>query len=253
MYYDDFMKVSESAKIKINFMKKYFIGFFISSIMAGIYIGIAVIFVNTIGCMFQLNVSKIVTGLGFSLGLNLVVVAGAELFTGNIFIVTVGILERTVKLIDGIRLLFICYFGNLFGSIIVSLMFFLSGGLNNNVTEFMNNSSLLKISLSNNEIFFKAIFCNMLVCFAVWSIFRCKSETSKFIMIFLCIFAFVVSGFEHCIANMTLIFSSIISPFSENISIIGFLNNILYSTLGNILGGSLFVALPYYIICKYRK
>ena len=253
MYYDDFKKVSNGASKKVDFMNKSILGYGVSSILAGIYIGLAVILVNTIGGALPSGAAKILMGAGFSLGLCLVVIGGAELFTGNVFSMTSGILDNTINAFNGIKLLVICYIGNFVGSIITALLFYAGGGLKSeNIALFINNSSLSKMSMSGTDIFFKAILCNMLVCLAVWCATRCKSESGKIMMIFLCIFAFVVSGFEHCIANMTLMTASMLSPFAEGVTLSGFLHNIIFSTLGNIVGGSVFVALPYFIISKYR-
>lgn len=254
MYYNDFEKCVESGKNKIEFMKKSFFGYCISSIMAGMYIGLAVILVNTIGAYIDSGIAKIFMGAGFSLGLCLVVICGAELFTGNVFFITYGIFDKKINVLSGIKLLFICYIGNFIGSVIVSVLVFMGGILENeSIALFMNSSAVSKMFMSGNSIFFKAILCNMLVCLAVWSAMRCKSESGKIIMMFLCIFAFVVSGYEHCIANMTLMTSVLISNFSEGATVYGFIHNIIFSTLGNIVGGSIFVALPYYVICKYKN
>ena len=154
--------------------------------VAGIYIGLAVILVNTIGGALPSGAAKILMGAGFSLGLCLVVIGGAELFTGNVFSMTSGILDNTINAFNGIKLLVICYIGNFVGSIITALLFYAGGGLKSeNIALFINNSSLSKMSMSSTDIFFKAILCNMLVCLAVWCATRCKSESGKIMMIFL--------------------------------------------------------------------
>jgi nitrite transporter NirC len=90
----------------------------------------------------------------------------------------------------------------------------------------------------------------MLVCLAIWCSFRCKSESGKLIMIFWCLFAFITSGFEHSIANMTLLSIGLMAPFSASIGFVGYFYNILIVSLGNMVGGILFIALPYFLISK---
>ena len=109
------------------------------------------------------------------------------------------------------------------------------------------------MAMTVENLFFRSIFCNMLVCIAIWCTFRCEEETSKIIMIFWCLFVFITAGFEHSIANMTLLTIGLLSPFSEAVSVGGYLYNILFVTLGNMVGGILFIAIPYYIISKKKK
>jgi nitrite transporter len=92
-----------------------------------------------------------------------------------------------------------------------------------------------------------------LVCLAVWSSYRAKSESGKLIMIFWCLFVFVTAGFEHSIANMTLLTIALLKPFSAAVSIGGYFYNILVVILGNMVGGILLVALPYAAISRQKE
>lgn len=96
----------------------------------------------------------------------------------------------------------------------------------------------------------RGILCNILVCVAVWCGFKCKSEAGKLIMIFWCLFVFITAGFEHSIANMTLLTVGLLEPSTYAVTLGGFAYNLLVVTLGNMIGGILFVAVPYCIIAK---
>ena len=110
-----------------------------------------------------------------------------------------------------------------------------------------------KMSLPAQELFFRGLFCNILVCLAVWCTFRCKDDVSKLIMIFWCLFIFITAGFEHSVANMTLLTIGLLSPGTAAVSIAGYIYNIGVVTLGNMIGGIFFVAIPYYLISRKNK
>ena len=145
-----------------------------------------------------------------------------------------------------------CYLGNLVGSLIVVLLFFLAGFLKEGyVPEFFVKMANSKINLTPIEILIRAIMCNILVCLATWCGYRCKTESGKLIMIFWCILAFITSSFEHSVANMSLLVIGLISPNSD-ITISGILYNIPLATIGNMIGGIVFLAIPYLIIAKKK-
>ncbi|MDF2676660.1 MAG: formate/nitrite family of transporter, partial [Bacillota bacterium] len=131
--------------------------------------------------------------------------------------------------------------------------FYKAGLATKNVGEFIAISSSLKMNASFTVLFFRGVLCNILVCLATWCSFKCKSESGKLIMIFWCLFAFITSGYEHSIANMTLLTIGLLSPLSADVSIFGYFYNILVVTLGNMVGGILFVAMPYFIISKREE
>ena len=123
------------------------------------------------------------------------------------------------------------FIGNLAGSILAGYMFYLTGLAKGSVGEFIANTAATKMSLPASELFFRGVFCNILVCLAVWCTFRCKDDISKLVMIFWCLFIFITCGFEHSVANM------FYYAFSNY-------NNLAAVTLGNILGGC-FVAFSF--------
>jgi nitrite transporter NirC len=154
---------------------------------------------------------------------------------------------------DTCKLWVVCYLGNWAGAIVLAILFKMAGLATGPVGEFMANASATKMSLPPMELFMRGILCNILVCLAVWCGTKLKSEAAKLIMIFWCLFAFITSGFEHSIANMTLLTVSLLAPFEKTVSLGGYFYNLSIVTLGNMVGGIVFVALPYYLAAKKKE
>lgn len=109
------------------------------------------------------------------------------------------------------------------------------------------------MSLPFSELFFRGILCNWLVCLALWMSSRAKSETAKLVLIWWCLFAFIASGYEHSVANMTLLSVAVLLPnHPETVSIAGWFHNMIPVTLGNIIGGGVFVGMAYWLISPVR-
>ena len=254
MFREEIEEVSKSAYKKVSLLKNNLIGYFFAAILAGVYAALGVTFAFGVGAtIHDFSGYKLIIGICFTMALSLVSFAGAELFTGNNFVITVGVIKKTINWVDGLKLWIICYLGNLVGSLIIVLLFFLAGFLKSGyIPEFFIEMSNSKINLAPVEIICRGIMCNILVCLATWCGYRCKTESGKLIMIFWCIISFVTSSFEHSVANMSLLFIGMISP-NSNITMSGVLYNISFATIGNIIGGVIFLALPYLIISKKSK
>ena len=253
MFNEEFNKVAGAAKAKSDLLKNNKLGYFVSSMLAGIFVGMAIMLIFTIGGLLTAASSpatKIVMGISFGGALSLVVFAGSELFTGNNFVMAVGSLNKSLPWIDTVKVWIVSFIGNLVGSILAGYMFYLAGLAKGPVGEFIANTTATKMSLPAQELFFRGLFCNILVCLAVWCTFRCKDDISKLVMIFWCLFIFITCGFEHSVANMTLLTIALLAPGTAAVSISGYIYNIGMVTLGNMVGGILFVAIPYYLISK---
>lgn len=248
MYKADFEATAESGLAKMNFFKTNPKGYLISSMLAGAYIGFGSLLTNTIGGVLDgAPATKVVTGVAFSVALSLVIMAGAELFTGNNLAMAAGIYRKKLKLADAIRLLIACWLGNLAGSWILCLLFHFSG-LNTGATAtYLANLAATKMHIPFVPLLIRGILCNMLVCLAIWCSTRAKSDAGKLIMVFWCILAFFTTGFEHSIANMTQLSAALLDPSGAAVSVGGYFYNLLTVTAGNIIGGVVFVAVPYYI------
>ena len=256
MFNEEFNKVAGAAKAKSDLLKNNKLGYFVSSMLAGIFVGMAIMLIFTIGGLLtaaESPATKIVMGISFGGALSLVVFAGSELFTGNNFVMAVGSLNKSLSWVDTIKVWIVSFIGNLVGSILAGYMFYLAGLAKGPVGEFIANTTATKMSLPAQELFFRGLFCNILVCLAVWCTFRCKDDVSKLIMIFWCLFIFITAGFEHSVANMTLLTIGLLSPGTAAVSIAGYIYNIGVVTLGNMIGGIFFVAIPYYLISRKNK
>lgn len=256
MFSQEFNNVGEAGKAKAQLLKTNPLGYMISSMLAGIYVGLGIILIFTIGGLLSSAGSpatRIVMGLSFGVALSLVVFAGSELFTGNNFIMGVASLGGKLSWKETGKVWAASFVGNLLGSILIGFMYYLTGLATGPVGAFIGATSATKMNIPFIPLLFRGIFCNILVCLGVWCTFRCKEEMAKLIMIFWCLFVFITAGFEHSIANMTLLAIGIFAPNGADVSVVGYIYNIGVVTLGNMIGGLVFMAVPYYIISKKVK
>ncbi|GAN32967.1 MAG: formate/nitrite transporter family protein [Candidatus Brocadia sp. AMX2] len=237
---------------KATAMKHSLTGFLTLSVMAGFYIGFGVILAFIAAApVAALNpgIGKIVAGATFGIALSLVIVGGAELFTGYNLLIFKGTLRGTITLGDSMLGWFWTYLGNLGGSMLFALMVIAAGIFAPDPWK----SFILKVATYKStapwwELFFRGIFCNWLVCLAIWSTFRCTSDSGKLIMIWWCLFAFITTGMEHSVANMTILTIANLLPHDPAAISWGkmFGWNLVSVTLGNIVGGTFFVTFLYW-------
>ncbi len=237
---------------KATAMKHSLTGFLTLSVMAGFYIGFGVILAFIAAApVAALNpgIGKIVAGATFGIALSLVIMAGAELFTGYNLLIFKGTLRGTITLADSMLGWFWTYLGNLGGSMLFALMVIAAGIFAPDPWK----SFILKVATYKStapwwELFFRGVFCNWLVCLAIWSCFRCTSDSGKLIMIWWCLFAFITTGMEHSVANMTILTIANLLPHDPAAISWGkmFGWNLVAVTLGNILGGTFFVTFLYW-------
>ena len=249
MFKEEYAMAANSAAVKNKLLKDNPMGYFLLSMLAGMYVGFGVLLVFTLsGALQGAPYTKLVMGCCFGVALSLVVMAGAELFTGNNLVMTAGMFKKTVTAGETAKVWAVCWAGNLLGSVLFALIFSATGLYSDATLEAMTGAAAAKMSAGFIQLLARGILCNMLVCLAVWTGFRCKTESGKLIMIFWCILAFFSTGFEHSVANMTLLTLSLLNNGgNELISLGGYCYNLLTVTLGNMLGGVLLVAVPYYL------
>lgn len=254
MYSQEFEAVATAARNKTDLLKSRPWAYLLASILAGAFIGFGVILSSTAATLTTASgLSRLASGLTFAGGLSLVVFAGAELFTGNHFVIGSGILAGRISLTEGLKVLIACMFGNWLGAIFLAVLFAATGLADGALGDYMASSAQIKMNMPVIPLVTRAVLCNILVCLAVWCTFRLKSETAKLIMIFWCLFIFITAGFEHSVANMTLLTSALLQPAREGLSLGGYFYNIFLSTLGNLVGGIWGVALPYYLLSREKK
>ena len=257
MYESDVAAVAATARKKADFMKNNGLGFFIMSMMAGLYIAMGSIFMGVIGGVLTAAGSpavKLVTGVIFSVGLCMVVLCGAELFTGNNFVMGTGVMAGSITLPEACRYWLICWIGNLAGALVASVIFTMTGiPGSGDIGAYMAGLGVAKTTGTAMNLFAKAILCNIFVCVAIWGCARLKSEGAKFAMCFCCVTPFVACGFEHSIANMTFLNVALMNPNGQTITLAGVIYNLVIVTIGNMIGGIVFVALPYYLTGRAKK
>ncbi len=250
MFQEEVNGVAGAAVKKVALLKNKPLSYLLLSMLAGMFVGLGILLIFTIGGLLTAGGfagTKIVMGISFGIALSLVIMAGSELFTGNNFVMTIGMYQKKVSFEDALKLWGFCWIGNLIGSLITAVLFVQSGLNNGAVAEFIAATTLTKTTLPMGALLIRGLLCNVLVCLAVWCGFKLKSESGKLIMIFWCLFAFITTGFEHSVANMTLLAIGVMEPAGQAITIGGYFYNLLFVTIGNMLGGILFVALPYAI------
>lgn len=112
---------------------------------------------------------------------------------------------------------------------------------------FLSTAAAGKMSTAFVLLFMRGILCNILVCLAVWCSFRTTNDAAKLIMVFWCLFAFITCGSEHSVANMTRLMVALLDPAGQAVPLVGYFYNLITVTLGNMVGGICFVAVPYFL------
>jgi formate/nitrite transporter len=230
-------------------------------ILAGAFIGLGAMFATLVfsDTLLSFAVSRVMGGVVFSLGLILVVVAGAELFTGNNLIVMACVAGRitVAKMLLNLALVF---FANLVGAVALAAVVAWSGhGTMNGgaVGRTAVAIAAAKVALPFGEAFLRGVLCNVLVCLAVWLAMAGRTVADKILAIIFPITAFVAAGFEHSVANMYFIPLGILwksqtpAAAASALDLAGFARHLLPVTLGNLVGGAGVVGLVYYVI--YRR
>ena len=219
----------------------------------------------------NVGLARTVAGAVFPIGLMLIVLLGGELFTGNCLI-SMAVYDKKAKLKGMIRNLIIVYISNFIGAALMAWMINNCGQLNfsdGGAGAFTIKVALGKVGIDPIQAIVSGILCNVLVCLAIFMAATAKDVAGKCIAIFFPIFVFVISGFEHCVANMYYIPAGIFAAHNplyaakatelygitaEQLSGLNFgtmFSNLIPVTIGNIIGGMVFVGLLYWYL--YRK
>ena len=242
---------------------------FVLAIMAGVFVAFAAqgfnAAIHTIG---SVGIAKTVGGTVFTAALMIVNIAGGELFTGNCLMV-IALAEKRISAGSLLRSWVVVYIGNLLGCLLIVFFVLHSGQFDFSdgmLGAFTIKTAVYKSTLSFGKAFFLGIMCNTLVCTAMWMAQAAKDIAGKVLAIFFPIWLFVVSGFEHSIANMYFIPAGILAGLNpvwaakaanlgvttEQIAALGaksfLLNNLLPVTLGNLVGGSVLIGFLYWLV-----
>ncbi|MFD0716947.1 formate/nitrite transporter family protein [Paenibacillus sp. GCM10027626] len=250
--------IIETAVKKKDKMNKNVARYVVSAMLAGAFVGFGIILIYSVGAPLAAANSAfktMVMGMSFGLALTLVVFAGSELFTGNNMFFTVSTLARKTTVSDTLKNWSIVFIGNLAGALLLCLLIVGSGLFTGAGEEhLLFAAAAKKMELSFGELFFRGILCNWLVCLALWMAGRAKEDIAKLVLIWWCLYAFIASGFEHSVANMTLLSLAYMLPqHPESITLAGWFSNMIPVTLGNIIGGGIFVGFVYWFISPVRS
>ena len=232
------------------------------SVVAGAFIGLGALYFVLVKSDLSLGFAagQVLGGVAFALGLVLVVVAGAELFTGN-NLLAMAWADGKISTLELLRNWAIVCGGNFIGAAGLALFVFLSRHPEMNdgaIAEEYLSIAAAKVAMPFWTAFFNGILCNTLVCMAVWMALAGRSVIDKAVAIVFPISAFVAAGFEHSVANMYFIpLAMLLETFEKTgetanvVTWVGFLGNLVPVILGNIIGGSVLVGLVYHVI--YRR
>jgi len=252
--FSDIEVLSKLGKVKYNIMKTDPLRFFVRSFMAGAYLGAAAILSYTLGALLQDHgvIAKIAVAATFGIGLVAIVYLGAELFTGNCFVTVMPVLKGELKFKDILPMWIVCYLGNFVGIALICFLFIKSGAQTTLLKPYLQALMETKLSFNVFELLIKGILCNFIVCIAAYSGIKIKDETARLIVIMVFVMAFVLPGFEHCVANMG-IFTMGVTQLGSAVDWSLLPLHMLVSTIGNIMGGSLLLAIPIYVMFRAPK
>lgn len=257
-------------KAALSWWKQLLLG-----VMAGMFIAIAGNGASIAGySSSSVGIGKMLSGVLFGAGLLMVLLAGAELFTGNC-LMAVSVLDRKIRTSAMIKNWFFVYIGNAIGGIGYSFLMSHTTQLSmdgNKLAAYSINAAVSKCNLEFTNAFIMGIFCNVLVCLAVWVSYASKDVVGKIVAMYFPIWVFVTAGYEHCIANMYFVpmgifaknnseyVSTAMEQYGLTAAQIDSLNwsnfvsnNLVPVTLGNIIGGSLLVGAVYWLIYRRKK
>jgi len=215
--------------------------------MAGAYVGLGIILIFCVGANVDPSIRPVVMGASFGISLTLVIFAGSDLFTGHTMFMTFGWLRGRTGLRDLAASWLVTWAGNLAGCIVLALIFVAGGGglALGAKSQLLVSVAAVKMNAPALELIARAMLCNWLVCLAIWTSARMTNDTAKRIAIFWCLYAFIASGSEHSVANMTLLSIALLADHPPAVTLGGMGWN-LRVTLGNILSGAGIMGLGYW-------
>jgi len=248
MFLETVDQFAKTAVAKAAYLRRSPGGFFISSMLAGAYVGLGIILIFSVGSNLDPGVRPLAMGASFAVALTLVIFAGSDLFTGHTMFMSLGWLQRKIGARDLAASWGMTWVGNLAGCLVLGALFVAGGGgiVLAAQSHLMMTVAAAKMNAPALELFARGILCNWLVCLAIWTSQRMTNDTAKCIAIFWCLYAFIASGFEHSIANMTIFAIALFAPHPDTVTWAGMGWNLLWVSLGNIVSGAGIVGLGYW-------
>ena len=251
---DALSKIEALASKRLFIHQSSHMNYFIRAILASLYIGFGVIVAFKSGNFFYLEHSPVaypMAALTFGIAIILISYGGGILFTGDTFYYTYAAIRKQLAWKDVGRLWVYSYAGNLIGAILFALIISATGLFKDpSVNSFLVSVAKGKTLAPTSELFFRGILCNWLVCLAFFLPYRVKGDAAKIILMIALVFGFFVSGYEHSIANLVTFSVSFVTGHPDAVTLEGIIHNIVPVTFGNLIGGTLFMAIMYNYLNK---
>jgi nitrite transporter NirC len=246
MYDAAIVHFAEVARDKAEGLRRSRIGFFVGAMLAGAYIGIAMILALSCAVGLPPGVRPLALGATFGIGLILTVFAGAELFTGYVMYAGFGLARKTIRWPQAAEMLVTVWIGNLVGSVVLAVVFAAGGGgaVFADAGAYLNAYVGHKVEADAIALLARSVLCNWLVCLAIWTAARVTGDAAKCIVLGWTLLAFVAAGFEHSVANMTALSLGLLAPHPVA-TLLAVARNLAIVTAGNVFGGSVFVVAGY--------
>lgn len=248
------LHVEQLALKKQKIYKGSVLRYILRAMLASMFIGFGVIVAFKTGNFFYMEHSPLtypMAAITFGAAIILIVYGGGDLFTGDTFYYTFAALRKKLQWIEAIKLWLISYIGNTLGAAVFALLILTTGLFaEESVNGFLLSVVATKMNTPTMELFFRGILCNWLVCMAFFVPMSLKGDGAKMFAMMLFVFCFFISGYEHSIANLCTFAIALVLNHPGTISFGGVIHNLVPVTLGNMIGGGVFMAFMYYYVNK---
>lgn len=247
-------KIEQLAAKKLRIYTQSKLHYMLRSIIASMFIGFGVIVAFKTASFFYEVHSPFTypaAALTFCMAIILIYYGGGDLFTGNTFYLSFSSLRKKMSWRKTVKLLCLSYIGNMIGAVAFAGMIWATGLFaSEHIYGFLIEVAHKKVDATTLELFVRGILCNWLVCLAFFAPYMMKSDGAKMFIMILLVFSFFIAGFEHSIANMSVFAISIAAEGWGALSMGQIMHNLVPATVGNIIGGSVCMAMFYYYINK---
>ena len=244
----DVETIASAGAAKLEYSRTQPVRYLSRAAVAGAFIMVGSIISTLSSAWFYIDnpgTAKLLGAATFSTALLLIVLLGGELFTGTNFVMGVSLYENKVNLLGAIRIWFFAYIGNFIGIFLLALIIAGSGASRDLFSAYLAVTVPGKLAGTWYTLLLKGIMCNFLVCMGVYAGLKLKSEAGKCIAILSVITPFVLAGFEHSVANMATF--SLYALLVPNPDFGGIVRNMIWVTLGNLIGGAVLLGLPVWL------
>lgn len=250
--HDDATKAVEAGSGKAELLLREPSRYLLRSILAGLYLSLVVmVYWSLLHGLSSSPFGKVIASAFFGVGLSIIVFTQSELFTSNCFYLAISSLARRTTWQQAGYVWMASWLGNLVGAVALAVLFHQAGVLSAlPANHALYVGALHKVHLSAAALFWKGVLANWIVCLAVWKALRLKEDLAKIVSIILVVFTFLYLGFEHSIANMGTFGFALLG--GGTVTLVEAARNLLFSTLGNLVGGGLLVGGAYAVLGGVR-